>query len=378
MAASLIISVIGTLITTVSFINSNMPEAPSQAKIQYVIANDGAHGDLANAGGDMPDVRLFDETGEFLAGTYDPGNCPEGYTTCTTDVDTQEAPTYTLFTANNDAICIAWTGIAWAGGQRKYGFHPGNWAYSCDAFTNYNNGYWYVFASATSFPISQQLTWCRYYAGQAVPGLDTVDDVKCAWLDADGDLPTTAFQVHWPEFDGDSASQQNLDYYCREKPPVEYYTSDDPSTVWVWSQTARIFDTEDGNSSLTATKISVPSEESADKIASGKKRIARRFENDPRIIKSYYAKHKASELCDQTKNAAGQSFVSYAERLFCYMPSKTLYPFCDDSEDGPCWSDEENRVIAQGATVDTLSVGTEDSSIPDLSHISEVTVWGQS
>ncbi|KAL4887721.1 hypothetical protein BJY04DRAFT_212746 [Aspergillus karnatakaensis] len=167
MATSLIISVIGTLITTVSFIDSNMPEAPEQAKIQYVIANDGTNGDLTNAGGDLPDIRLFDETGEFLAGTYD-----------------------------SEAAKKAWTGLAWAGGQKKYGFHPGNWAYSCDEYTDYNNGYWYY-------------------------GIGTVDDVKCAWLDADGDIPTTAFQVHWPELDGDNADMENFDYYCQERPPVE-------------------------------------------------------------------------------------------------------------------------------------------------------------
>ncbi|KAL4905012.1 hypothetical protein BDW74DRAFT_178577 [Aspergillus multicolor] len=331
MAASLIISVIGTLITTVSFIDSNMPEHPEQAKIEYVIANDGANGDLSNAGGDLPDIRLFDETAEFLAGTYDPGSCDEGYTICTTDIDTQEAPTYTLFTANNDAICIAWAGLAWAGGQRKYGFHPGNWAYSCDAYTDYNNGYW-------------------YYAGQAVPGLDTVDDVKCAWLDADGDIPITAFQVHWPEFDGDEANMENLDYYCQEKPPVEYYDTEDPSTIWYWPQTAAF---SDDNSS--------------------KRRLPKRFENDPRIIKSHFAKHMASELCDQAKSAAGQSFFSYEEKLFCYMPTKTLFPFCETVESGSCWSDEETKAVVKGPA-DAAGIA---STVPDLSHITETIVWGQ-
>jgi hypothetical protein len=141
MAAANIISVIGTGITLLSFLLDNVPDGEDQAKLSYIIANDGAGGDLSNAGGDLPDVRLWDDTGEFLSASYDPGYCGEGVTTCTTDVNTQEAPTYALFTGNNDAICIAWTGLSWAGRQKKYGFHPGNWAHAC-AQTSHNYGIW--------------------------------------------------------------------------------------------------------------------------------------------------------------------------------------------------------------------------------------------
>ena len=69
MAAANIISVIGTGITLLSFLLDNVPDGPDQTKISYIIANDGANGDLSDAGGDLPDVRLWDETGEFLAGS---------------------------------------------------------------------------------------------------------------------------------------------------------------------------------------------------------------------------------------------------------------------------------------------------------------------
>lgn len=133
MAAN-IISILGTAVTIFTAIKDGFPDPPAGAKVKYIIANDDPDGTgLTSAGGDLPDLRMWDETIEFLGGSYDPGNCPEGYTTCTTEVDTQEAVTYTLFTGNDDAICIAWTGMSWAGGQKKYGFHPGNWAHGCDA-----------------------------------------------------------------------------------------------------------------------------------------------------------------------------------------------------------------------------------------------------
>ena len=144
MVFAFIISVIGTSVTFLAFILNNVPEPSNKANVRYLIANDGANGDLSNAGGHLPDLRMWDETGEFLGATYDPGYCQEGSTSCVTAVDTPEAVTYTLFTGNDDAICIAWTDLTWAGRQKTYQFHPGNWAHACD-FTRYPTGYWYVY-----------------------------------------------------------------------------------------------------------------------------------------------------------------------------------------------------------------------------------------
>ena len=37
----------------------------------------------------------------------------------------------------------------------------------------------------------------RYYAAQKVPGIKNEDEVFCAWVDKNGDVETTGFQVHW-------------------------------------------------------------------------------------------------------------------------------------------------------------------------------------
>lgn len=98
-----------------------------------------------------------------------------------------------------------------------------------------------------------------------------------------------------------------------------------------------------------------------------------KFAQDPRLIKSHFANHAATELCDHSLKAAGQSFVSYAEKKFCYMPTKTLYDFCEDVESGACWSDETNKVITKNGGNDVLS---NVLSVPDLSHINNVIEWG--
>ncbi|KAK6212160.1 hypothetical protein QIS74_10114 [Colletotrichum tabaci] len=348
MAAANIISVIGTGITLLSFLLDNVPSGSEQTKLSYIIANDGGGGDLSDAGGNLPDVRLWDETAEFLGANYDGNHCDEGVTTCTTDVNTQEAATYTLFSGNNDAICIAWTGLSWPGGQKKYGFHPGNWAHACD-HTPHNNGYW-------------------YYAGTQVPGINYQDDVFCAWVDKDGDIPTTGFQVHWPEFDGDNSPTQSLDYYCREKPPVWFHTESDPGSIWHWTRKRDLFSR---NPSIKMSPAEGPQAEKRrqeTRQAQGE-RLAKHFEKDPRIVKSYWAKHSATELCNPEMHAAGQSFVSYEEKKFCHMPTKTIYSFCEATENGACWSDADNRVVVRDSRTARLPV-------PDLSHISETIVWG--
>jgi hypothetical protein len=199
---------------------------------------------------------------------------------------------YTLFSANNYATCIAWTGVAWDGGQKKYSFHPDNWAYACDASQYDSGGNW-------------------YYAGQIVPGIDYPDQVYCAWLDADGDLDTTGISVHWPEFDGDQSPQRDWDYYCSSNVPVEYHTEPDPNQILPAGRRHRHHASLNGRQNMNA-------------------RLVQKFAQDPRLIKSHFANHAATELCDRSLKAASQGFVSYAEKKFYYMPTKTLYDFCEN------------------------------------------------
>lgn len=213
------------------------------------------------------------------------------------------------------------------------------------------------------------LIWARYYAGQKVPGIDNVDDVFCSWVDKNGDVPTTAFQVHWPEFDGEESSRRGLDYYCNSKPPVAFYTGEDPNSIVYWTPTR---DLVSGNTSTAMTPAVARPEKNEQKVTGRQTRHrARGFEGDTRVIKSHYPKHLATELCDHSKKAAGPSFVSYEQEQFCYMPTKTLYPFCETVDNGACWSDGENKIVAQGA--EPASIG---DNLPDLSHISKVIVWG--
>ena len=208
----------------------------------------------------------------------------------------------------------------------------------------------------------------RYYAGQKVPGIDNPGQVFCSWVDRNGDIPTTGFQVHWPEFDAVTTQIKSLDYYCGNKPPLHFYTNFEPSSISIWRPARNIFFRDPS----VAVSPAVPSPKEKGRRAANLEaqgqRLAKRFEQDPRIIKSHFPDHRATELCDRAKHAAGQSFVSFAEQKFCYMPTKTVFSFCETVNEGACWSDADNKVISKGNKVGVLA-------IPDLSHITETIVW---
>ena len=311
----------------------------------------------------MPDVRLFDETAELHGANYGGSDGLEGCSTCKTDINTQEVPTYALFSGNDDAICNAWTGVASGGRQQRYGFHAGNGAHACDRIGD-RGGCWYVLMTTTNSKASERrrkLTIRRFYSGQKVPGISSEDDVFCAWIDRKGDIPTTGFSVHWPELDCDNSPDRSLNYYCNNNPSVEFRNHPGPNTIAYWLQKC--------NSKANTSSPGNVSE--AFPLESGlrSEKIMRRFEKDPMVVNSYFPKHAATELCNRSLKPAGQSFVSFAERKFCFMPTKTWYDFCEDVEEDTCWDEKVNGVVAKNVDVSKMV-------IPDLSHISKVVVWG--
>lgn len=95
---------------------------------------------LTNAGGDCPDVRLFNEVHEKIGTTTDPGYVGEGdYKDVEVDQDSYQQPISALISANNnankngeghkDGICLAYLQVVWPDGQ-NYAW-VGNWARHC-------------------------------------------------------------------------------------------------------------------------------------------------------------------------------------------------------------------------------------------------------
>jgi hypothetical protein len=118
MAAAVdVIGVISGVLGIFSFLQDLFPEpsAPSSCQFQFRIGLDGTDNNgspLTEAGGNIPDVRCWNENTNFLGITTNDGsNCEQGSETCSTSVETTNACSYTLFTANTDAICIGWASV---------------------------------------------------------------------------------------------------------------------------------------------------------------------------------------------------------------------------------------------------------------------------
>lgn len=276
-------------------------------------------GGLQNAGGDLPDVRLFNEAGKFLGINADPGDISEG-TTAEIKVkhkkDLGQQAAYALFSANDNAICVATISITWPNGD-QYGW-VGDWGSEC-------GGSW-------------------YYSNIFIQGTDYKPN--CLWIDANGDQPTTGFQVHWPEFTNQNENQEQLppgkdrDYFCTAGPPFKLYTSPDPRGITYWIP-------KSGKRQVggaTATSDEAPPR----RTRIHNRRHSRRQEAGPPknatdptqpppahrfadfLVLDTAAEHSAAVLC-RSETSVGPDFANHAEKLFCRMSDKTIWPFCDQA-----------------------------------------------
>lgn len=131
-----IINVIGVLASVLGIVQfgednfGGQDSGGSVVRIQVGLDNGSG---LSNSGGDMPDVRLFNEVGEFLGATYDPGHIDDGTTGSDIKISqtSEQQATYGLFTTNDDAICIAYLSIVWPD-EQKFGW-TGDWGRECGA-----------------------------------------------------------------------------------------------------------------------------------------------------------------------------------------------------------------------------------------------------
>lgn len=136
MAVAAVINVIGVLsgiLGIAQFGIDNFGASDTGGSVVRFQVGLNSDGGLDNAGGDIPDIRLFNEVGEFLGGSYDPGFIEDGTTGSDIRVTqkSEQQATYALFSANDDAVCLAYISIVWPD-EQKYGW-LGSWGRQCGA-----------------------------------------------------------------------------------------------------------------------------------------------------------------------------------------------------------------------------------------------------
>ncbi|KAI7086247.1 hypothetical protein KC356_g5217 [Hortaea werneckii] len=251
--AAIFVDLLGIAVTTASIASSYAgSQKNNHATFRVHAALNGPKeqaGTLTAAGGGAPDTRIFDEQLNFLGNTKD--------------------PTFALFTANDNAICISYISVTYPS-NAEYSW-VGNWGKQCGH------------------------PW--YYADDFYDG----KELGCTWIDANNDATdVTAFHVHWPDFNGDNPHSNNPSDYCNNVRTLNFQFGDDPGTIY--------------------TKRSAP-----EGIPTSKKRSSKT--RDTRLVKSKIPGQSAVELCN-SPTSYGPDFVSETEGMYCDMGSKRTMPLC--------------------------------------------------
>ncbi|OCL05722.1 hypothetical protein AOQ84DRAFT_399413 [Glonium stellatum] len=301
-----VIGVVSGLLGILQFGMDNFGSQDTGGSVVRVKVGLDQDGGLSNAGGNVPDIRLFNEVGDFLGAHYDPGSITDG-----TDVDVtvsqteEQQATYALFSANDNAVCIAYVSITWPDGQ-KYGWE-GDWGKQCGA------------------------TW--YYSNVIIDG----QKPACIWIDANGDQPVTGFQVHFPEFvTSDGSFPHDASYYCNNGPPFSLYYNPDPNTINYWvQQKSKRTPGMSGSVASHPRRSVLPRGPAAS--------------NDTRLVVSNDPSQPVSQLCEDGLSV-GPDFVNLAEGQFCQMSTKTVYPVCSDTITDGCFNVAASALVVGGVT----------------------------
>ena len=153
------IGVISGVLGILQFGIDSFPKSdPVGSTVRIAVGLD-SPGGLDQAGGDFPDVQLFNEAGKYLGEIADDSTIENGGikdVLVRHDGDSTQQATYSLFTARQDAICIAYATITWPSGD-QYAW-TGDWGRQCGA------------------------TW--YFSNLFISGSDRKPD--CMWIDSVG------------------------------------------------------------------------------------------------------------------------------------------------------------------------------------------------
>ncbi|KAK0672654.1 hypothetical protein QBC41DRAFT_334123 [Cercophora samala] len=295
------------ILTVLGFIQSNIPSRPNQYETKYRIhvALDHPNGPT-NAGGDAPDIRVWNNAGQFLGGAYDPGKISHGsFRDVTVKLSQSHQPAYALYTGNDDAICIAYITNTWADGS-QYGW-VGNWADSSSC-----NQDW-------------------YYSNIVLKGRV----LNCAWIDRNGDRPKTAFQTQIHEFADESLNRgKNVGYYCAGNPSLKWYTHWEPNSITYWTTPRKrgLAGRSEPQQAVSVGPVK-PGSEERKKLAA-----ARPAFNETRLVRSSRPEHSAVTLCE-SDTSRGPDLVSLHEGKFCDMSTREVLPLCGSGVSDDCFDD---------------------------------------
>ncbi|KAH6981606.1 hypothetical protein BKA56DRAFT_656130 [Ilyonectria sp. MPI-CAGE-AT-0026] len=297
-----VIGVVSGLLGIIQFGIDNFVEEPGEGStFKIAVGLDGTNG-LSEAGGNLPDVRVWNQNGEFVGMKADSGDVGDG-NLGEVHVNHENQGVYTLFSANDNAICIAWVTTSWS--EDRGGNHyavQGDMGYHCGASWYYSGMYYN----------SNEDQWNR----------PPEDQPKCFWIDKNGDQPSTGFQVRWPAF---STSEVDPNAPPEQRDPKSkcdnvsfgVRSEEDPNYINYWTRRKRRH--------LTGAPGQL------------KRQHSRRNEvMESQLIVGDVDGLSARFLCESA-TSVGPDLANTSEGLFCDMGEKKLYDLCSESVQAGCF-----------------------------------------
>ncbi|KAK2836074.1 hypothetical protein FQN49_006709 [Arthroderma sp. PD_2] len=314
------IGVLSGLLTIFSFGEDHFgQEVHSGSTIKVAVALDGPQ--VSNAGGGLPDVRIWNDIGTFVGITTDPGRVENG-NIGEIRIEHQNQGVYSLFSANDDAICIAWV---------------------TTTFTDNRGGNMY--AVSGDYGEACGAAWYPSNLHSSIKVKDTGEDHQpnCFWIDKNGDQPMTGFQVYWPAFTESEYKDDNRDP-ARLCNGIDFGLRDDDDPKSITYRPKK--------------KRSIP-------VRSRGSTIYRPEWANSELVISDSKFHSARRLCISDMSM-GPDFVHTSERLFCDMDTKILYTLCADIEDehADCF-DLESQRLTTNAKIGVKTFAASTTGGPD-------------
>ena len=267
-----------------------------------------------------PPSRVWNQNGDFVGMTADPGTVDHG-NLGEVHVDHENQGVYSLFSANNNAICVAWVTTTWS--EDRGGNHyavQGDMGYYCGASWYYSGMY--------------------YNSDEDVGSLPAEDQPKCFWIDENGDQPHTGFQVRWPAF---STGEVNPDAPAEERDPkqkcdgISFGMRDeqDPSSVNFWTRRKR--------NNLSGVS-GFPKRRQVHQVRRSEGMASKLVLGDVDGLSAKF-------LCE-SDTSVGPDLANTKEGLFCDMGEKKVYDLCSESVQAGCFDvDSKTFKPASNATI---------------------------
>ncbi|KAI0418311.1 hypothetical protein F5X98DRAFT_386199 [Xylaria grammica] len=335
----IVLGVIGMILGFYELAKNHYPyRKPHHTIVRITVGLDSKDG-LSGAGGDLPDIQIFNEVGGYIGKASKRGKIKSGEFV---DIPikhnhhSSQQPAYALFAANGNAICIPHVTTTWPDGS-QYAW-LGDWGRRCGGMWYYSNIYL----------------------------LPSGIKPNCLWIDENTERFRTGFQLHWPEFshdDGDEAldtaeaKAAKVDYLCTAGPPFTMHTYPNSHTnqIAFWEPEGKGVNgsrVENGHRAIgSATGMlkrpaSVRSESGEGN--SGANELTTEALMGMSLVVSDAEEHSAEELCG-SPDSFGPDFFNARTGTFCRMSEKTIWPACSSANSTDnCFHDTLHQLVVDG------------------------------